>query len=118
MEPDWYYDEEHLCAVLETVIAGEKFRSCLTGGSSIASMTWTDFHYYSQQRGMQQIDAMMHSRIANLCYAFYGRRDMQEQCGTGSHTNTRTIGTDTMTRGMQDTVGYEYAKAINPNVTN
>ena len=118
MEPDWYYDEEHLCAVLETVIAGEKFRSCLTGGSSIASMTWTDFHYYSQQRGMQQIDAMMHSRIANLCYAFYGRRDMQEQCGTGSHTNARTIGTDTMTRGMQDTVGYEYAKAINPNVTN
>lgn len=118
MEPEWYYDEEHLCAVLETVIAGEKFRSCLTGGSSIASMTWTDFHYYSQQRGMQQIDAMMHSRIANLCYAFYGRRDMQEQCGTGSHTNSRTIGTDTMTRGMQDTVGYEYAKAINPNVTN
>ncbi len=118
MEPDWYYDEEHLCAVLETVIAGEKFRSCLTGGSSIASMTWTDFHYYSQQRGMQQIDAMMHSRIANLCYAFYGRRDMQEQCGAGSHTNARTIGTDTMTRGMQDTVGYEYAKAINPNVTN
>ena len=118
MEPEWYYDEEHLCAVLETVIAGEKFRSCLTGGSSIASMTWTDFHYYSQQRGMQQIDAMMHSRIANLCYAFYGRRDMQEQCGAGSHTNARTIGTDTMTRGMQDTVGYEYAKAINPNVTN
>ena len=118
MEPEWYYDDEHLCAVLETVIAGEKFRSCLTGGSSIASMTWTDFHYYSQQRGMQQIDAMMHSRIANLCYAFYGRRDMQEQCGAGSHTNARTIGTDTMTRGMQDTVGYEYAKAINPNVTN
>lgn len=118
MEPEWYYDEEHLCAVLETVIAGEKFRSCLTGGSSIASMTWTDFHYYSQQRGMQQIDAMMHSRIANLCYAFYGRRDMQEQCGAGSHTNARTIGADTMTRGMQDTVGYEYAKTINPNVTN
>ena len=61
---------------------------------------------------------VLDSRIANLCYAFYGRRDMQEQCGTGSHTNSRTIGTDTMTRGMQDTVGYEYAKAINPNVTN
>lgn len=118
MEPEWYYDEEHLCAVLETVIAGEKFRSCLTGGSSIASMTWTDFHYYSQQRGMQQIDAMMHSRIANLCYAFYGRRDMQEQCGAGSHSNARTIGPDTMTRGMRDTVGYDYAKTINPNITN
>ncbi len=118
MEPEWYYDEEHLCAVVETVIVGEKFRSCLTGGSSIANMPWTDFHYYSQQRGMQQIDAMMHSRIANLAYAFYGRRDMQEQCGAGSHSNSRTIGADTMLRGMQDTVGYEYAKAINPNVTN
>ena len=118
MEPEWYYDEEHLCAVVETVIVGEKFRSCITGGSSIASMTWTDFHYYSQQRGMQQIDAMMHSRIANLSYALYGRRDMQERCGAGSHTNVRTIGADTMLRGMQDTVGYEYAKAINPNVTN
>ena len=118
MEPEWYYDEEHLCAVLETVVVGDKFRSCLTGGSSVASMTWTDFHYYSVQRGMQQIDAMMHSRIANLAYAFYGRRDMQERCGAGSHTNSRTIGADTMTRGMTDTVGYEYAKAINPNVTN
>lgn len=118
MEPEWYYDEEHLCAVVETVVVGEKFRSCLTGGSSVASMTWTDFHYYSVQRGMQQIDAMMHSRIANLAYAFYGRRDMQEQCGAGSHTNNRTIGAETMNRGMTDTIGYEYAKAINPNVTN
>ena len=118
MEPEWYYDEEHLCAVVETVVVGEKFRSCITGGSSIANMSWTDFHYYSQQRGMQQIDAMMHSRLANLSYAFYGRRDMQEQCGAGSHTNSRAIGADTMLRGMQDTVGYEYAKAINPNVTN
>lgn len=118
MEPDWYYDEEHLCAVVETVIVGEKFRSCLTGGSSVASMPWTDFHYYSQQRGMQQIDAMMHSRIANLSYALYGRRDMQERCGAGQHTNNRTIGADTMLRGMTDTVGYEYAKAINPNVAN
>ena len=118
MEPEWYYDEEHLCAVVETVIVGEKFRSCITGGSSIANMPWTDFHYYSQQRGMQQIDAMMHSRLANLAYAFYGRRDMQEQCGAGSHSNSRAIGADTMLRGMQDTVGYEYAKAINPNVTN
>lgn len=43
-------------------------------------MTWADFHYYSVQRGMQQIDALMHSRIANLFYAKYGRRDSQEQC--------------------------------------
>ena len=119
MEPEWYYDEEHLCAVLKTVIVGEKFRSCmLSSGSSVASMTWTDFHYYSQQRGMQQIDAMMHSRIANLAYAFYGRRDMQERCGTGSHSNSRFVDAEAMKRGMTDTVGYEYAKEVNPNVTN
>lgn len=118
MEPDWYYDAEHLCATVETVLVGEKLRSCVTGGSSIANMSWTDFHYYSQKRGLQQIDAMMHSRIANLCYALYGRRDMQEKCGAGQHTNSRNIGTEMMLRGMMDTVGYEYAKAINPNITN
>ena len=59
----------------------------------------------------------MHFRIANLAYAKYGRRNMQEQCGAGSHTNMRTTG-GTMSRGMQDTIGYEGAKAINPNVTN
>lgn len=118
MEPDWYYDAEHLCATVETVLVGEKLRSCITGGSSIANMTWTDFHYYSQKRGMQQIDAMMHFRIANLSYALYGRRNMQERCGAGSHTNNRNIGLEMMQRGMTDTVGYEYAKAINPNITN
>lgn len=66
---------------------------------------------------MQQIDALMHFRIANLAYAKYGRRNMQEQCGAGSHSITRTTG-GTMSRGMQDTIGYEGAKAINPNVTN
>ena len=39
-----------------------------------------------------RIDALMHSRIANLFYAKYGRRDSQEQCGAGSHTNNRTKG--------------------------
>lgn len=116
MEPDWYYDEEHLCAVVESVIVGEKLRSCITGGTSVASMSWPDFHYYSQKRGMQQIDAMMHSRIANLAYAFYGRRDMQERCGAGQNLTTRVIGDETMFRGMQDTIGYEYARAINPNI--
>ena len=80
-------------------------------------MTWADFHYYSVQRGMQQIDALMHSRIANLFYAKYGRRDSQEQCGAGSHTNNRTTG-GTASRGMTDTIGYEEASSINPNVTN
>lgn len=117
LEPEWFANEEHLCAVVGSSVVGSKLRACITGGSTTASMTWTDFHYYSVQRGMQQIDALMHFRIANLAYAKYGRRNMQEQCGAGSHTNMRTTG-GTMSRGMQDTIGYEGAKAINPNVTN
>ena len=117
MEPEWFANDEHLCAVVGSSVVGSKLRACITGGSTTASMTWKDFHYYSVQRGMQQIDALMHFRIANLAYAKYGRRNMQEQCGAGSHTNMRTTG-GTMSRGMQDTIGYEGAKTINPNVTN
>ena len=117
MEPEWFANEEHLCAVVGSSVVGSKLRACITGGSTTANMTWTDLHYYSVQRGMQQIDALMHFRIANLAYAKYGRRNMQEQCGAGSHTNMRTTG-GTMSRGMQDTIGYEGAKAVNPNVTN
>lgn len=117
MEPEWFANDEHLCAVVGSSVVGSKLRACITGGSTTASMTWTDFHYYSVQRGMQQIDALMHFRIANLAYAKYGRRNMQEVCGAGSHTNMRTTG-GTMSRGMQDTIGYEGAKVINPNVTN
>ena len=66
---------------------------------------------------MQQIDASMHSAIANLFFAKYGRRDAQDQCGAGQHTNMRTTG-GTMAYGMTDTIGYMAAKAINANVTN
>ena len=117
MEPDWVPNDEHLCGVAGSSVVGTKLRSCITGGSTTANMTWADFHYYSVLRGMQQIDPLMHWRIANLSYAKYGRKNMQEQCGAGSHSNTRTTG-GTASRGMQDTIGYEGAKAINPNVTN
>lgn len=117
MELDWVPNDEHLCGVAGSSVVGTKLRSCITGGSTTANMTWMDFHYYSVQRGMQQIDPLMHWRIANLSYAKYGRKNMQEQCGAGSHSNTRTTG-GTASRGMQDTVGYEEAKGINPNVTN
>ncbi len=117
MEPEWFANDEHLCAVVGSSVVGSKLRACITGGSTTASMTWTDFHYDSAQRGMQQIDALMHFRIANLAYAKYGRRNMQEQCGAGSHTNMRTTG-GTASRGMQDTIGYEEAKSVNASVTN
>lgn len=117
MEPDWVPNDEHLCGVVGSSVVGTKLRACITGGSTTANMPWTDFHYYSVQRGMQQIDPLMHWRIANLSYAKYGRKNMQEQCGAGSHSNTRTTG-GTASRGMQDTVGYDEARGINPNVTN
>ena len=116
MEPDWVANDEHLCAVVGSSVVGSKLRACITGGSTTASMSWTDFHYYSAQRGMQQIDALMHSRIANLFYAKYGRRDSQEQCGAGHHSNNRTTG-GTAGHGMTDTIGYEEAHSINANVT-
>ena len=117
MEPDWVANEEHLCAVVGSSVVGSKLRSCITGNSTTASMNWIDFHYYSVQRGMQQIDALMHSRIANLFYARYGRRDSQEQCGGGQHTNNRITG-GTAGYGMQDTIGYAEAYKINDKITN
>ena len=117
MEPDWVANEEHLCAVVGSSVVGSKLRSCITGNSTTASMNWIDFHYYSVQRGMQQIDALMHSRIANLFYARYGRRDSQEQCGGGQHTNNRITG-GTAGYGMQDTIGYDEAYKINNKITN
>lgn len=112
MEPDWVENDEHLCAVVGSSIVGSKLRSCITGGSTAASMTWTDFHYYSVQRGMQQIDPLMHSHIANLFYAKHGRRDSQSQCGSGQHTNMRITG-GTAARGMEETIGFDEAKSIN-----
>ena len=117
MEPEWFANDEHLCAVVGSSVVGSKLRSAITGNSTTGSMSWTDFHYYSVQRGMQQIDALMHFRIANLSYAKYGRRNMQEQCGAGQHSYMRTTG-GTASRGMQDTIGFEEASGINPNVTN
>ena len=106
MEPYWAEEEEHLCAVVGSSVVGDKLRACITGGTTTASMTWTDFHYYSVQRGMQQIDGLMHNDIANLFFAKYGRRNSQMQCGAGSHTNTRTTG-GTAKLGMQDTVNTD-----------
>ena len=116
MEPDWVANDEHLCAVVGSSIVGTSLRACITGGSTAASLSWTDFHYYSQQRGMQQIDALTHSRIANLFYAKYGRRDSQGQCGAGQHTNSRVTG-GTAGHGMTDTIGYEEASQIDPDAT-
>ena len=106
MEPEWVEVTPYLCAVVGSSVVGDKLRACITGGSTTANMTWTDFHYYSSQRGMQQIDGLMHNDIANLFFAKYGRRDSQMQCGAGPHSNTRTTG-GTAKIGMQDTVNTD-----------
>ncbi|MBQ7684994.1 MAG: hypothetical protein IJT48_10955, partial [Bacteroidaceae bacterium] len=103
MEPDWVEAEEYLCAVVGSTAVGDKLRACVTGGTNNASMSWTDFHYYSYRRGMQQIDGMMHNDIGNLFFAKYGRRNSQMQCGAGQHSNTRVVGA-TAKLGMQDTL--------------
>lgn len=103
MEPDWVETDAYLDAVFGSSVVGTKLKSCITGGSTVANFPWTDFHHYSQQRGMQQADWDMHNDIANMFYAFYGRRDSQAQCGAGSHSNTRVTG-QTAVIGMQDTV--------------
>ena len=106
MEPDWVEHKACLTAVFGSSIVGTKLRSAITGGSTAASMSWSDFHYYSQQRGMQQIDWSMHCDIANLFYAMYGRRDSQMQCGVGSNSNSRTTG-GTAKLGMNDTLNTD-----------
>lgn len=103
MEPDWVEHEECFTAVFGSSIVGTKLRSCITGGSTAAGMKWPDFHYYSQARGMQQIDYDMHRDIANLFFAKYGRRNSQAQCGHGQDTNVRKTGGTAML-GMKDTV--------------
>ena len=106
MEPDWVEHEACLTAVFGSSIIGTKLRSAVTGGSTAAMMSWVDFHYYSQQRGMQQIDWNMYCDIANLFFAVYGRRDSQMQCGAGSNGGTRVTG-GTVGIGMQDTVNTD-----------
>lgn len=117
LEPEWVENEACLCGVVGSSIVGTKLRACITGGSTVGSMTWTDFHYYTVARGMQQIDPLLHSHIANLFYAKYGRRDCQAQCGAGSHSYSRITG-GTASRGMTDTIGYDEAYSINSGVTN
>ena len=106
MEPEWVEHKECLTAVFGSSVVGTKLCSCITGGTTVASMPWTDFHYYSVQRGLQQIDYEMHRDIANLFFAKYGRRNSQAQCGAGSQSLTRTTGT-TAKIGMQDTVNTD-----------
>ena len=108
MEPDWVEHDACMGAAAESTIVGTKLRSVMTSTPSVANLTWTDFNYYSAQRGMQQIDYEMHKDIANLFYAKYGTTDSQGQCGYGessySQPQNRTVAI-----GMKDTINQNNA---------
>ena len=103
MEPDWVEHEACMVGVAESQVVGTKLRSVMNGSSSVGSMSWTDFNYYSGVRGMQQIDYEMSKDIANLFYAKYGTRDSQGQCGYGENSSSQPMNR-TAALGMRDTV--------------
>lgn len=103
MEPDWVEFEEMAGGVAESMVVGSKLRSVMRGSQSAGSMSWTDFNYYSAQRGMQQVDWMWHNHVGNLFYAIYGTLDSQGQCGYGESSSTQPQNR-TAALGMRDTV--------------
>lgn len=112
MEPEWFANEEHLCAVVKSTLCGLTQRAVANGSDISSGYSWQSAHNTAMVRGMQQIDFLMHSRIANLFMAKYGRRDAQLTCGFG--TNKRGKGLPpggTASHGMQDTISYDVAHA-------
>ena len=108
MEPDWVWHEPCLTGVFEATAIGSRLYSAITGESSIANLSQADMEYYANQRHLQLVDYEMHKDVANLFYAWYGRRDSQGQCGCGQNSYTRIIG-NTAEYGMQDTVNQNNA---------
>lgn len=103
MEPDWVDFDEMAGAAAESSTVGSKLRSVMRSGASTGSMSWTDFNYYSAQRGMQQVDWVWHNHVGNLFFAKYGTRDSQGQCGYGESSNTQPMNR-TAALGMRDTI--------------
>ncbi|MCQ2298711.1 MAG: CotH kinase family protein [Bacteroidales bacterium] len=103
MEPEWCEFEEMAGGVAESTVVGSKLRSVMRSSQSAGSISWTDFNYYSAQRGMQQVDWMWHNHVGNLFYAIYGTLDSQGQCGYGESSYTQPQNR-TAALGMRDTV--------------
>ena len=103
MEPDWVDFDEMAGAAAESSTVGSKLRSVMRSGASTGSMSWTDFNYYSAQRGMQQVDWPWHNHVGNLSFATYGTRDSQGRCGFGESSYNQPQNR-TAAIGMKDTV--------------
>lgn len=110
MEPDWVWAPPCLVGVAESMVVNDKLRSVMTSAASAGSLAYSDFSYYSGQRGtgFQQIDYEASKDIANLFYAKYGRRDSQGQCGAGSSSAGRSMN-GTISLGMKDTINPDGA---------
>ena len=112
MEPEWFANEEHLCAVVKSTLCGLTQRAVANGSDISSGYSWQSAHNTAMVRGMQQIDFLMHSRIANLFMAKYGRRDAQRTCGFGTSKRGRGVPPGgTASHGMQDTISYDVAHA-------
>lgn len=108
MEPDWVEHEACLVGVHEASFVGSRITSIASMTYSAGNISQAEFSYSAGRRGMQVIDWNMHKDIANLFFAFYGRRDSQDQCGYGSNTYNRVIG-ETAKLGMRDTINQNHA---------
>jgi hypothetical protein len=108
MEQDWVEHPACLTAVFEATAIGSAIYSAITGGTSVSGLSPGDFNQYAIARKLQLVDYEMHKDVANLFFAYYGRRDSQGQCGYGQNTNVRIIGT-TSILGMRETVNRNNA---------
>jgi hypothetical protein len=103
MEPDWVEHPACLTAVFEATSIGSSLYSAITGEASVGNLSQSDFTQYASSRKLQLVDYEMHKDVANLFFAYYGRRDAQGQCGYGQNTYTRVVGL-TAPLGMKETV--------------
>jgi hypothetical protein len=103
MEPDWVEHPACLTGVFEATSIGSALYSAITGETNVGNLSQSDFNQYATARKLQLVDYEMHKDVANLFYAYYGRRDAQAQCGYGQNGYTRIIGL-TALLGMRDTV--------------
>lgn len=97
------WDSRQLLGVHEAYVASNKLYS-RSGVTSGGNLTLDTFKAYARNRGTGYscVTWEWHCMMAMLFYVWYGRMNSQAQCGTGSDTYLRTLGTkDSL--GMTDT---------------
>jgi hypothetical protein len=97
------WDSRQLLGVHEAYVDSNKLYS-RSGIQSNGNLTRNTFKTYARNRGTGYtcVTWEWHCMMAMLFYAWYGRTNSQAQCGKGSDSYTRTLGTkDSL--GMTDT---------------